>query len=155
MTGAAQDRPKEDTSNLTPVERIRYHLKTYRENPDRGHDWNDYDGPPRTALLLTTVGRKSGKIRTLPLLYRKAGDRYVIIASKGGADENPGWFVNLRAADEAEIQVRHDKFKIKSRVAEGVEREELWKEMTAMHPDYDEYQTRTTRVLPVVVLERF
>jgi len=132
--------------------RIKAHIETYRSDPEKGHDWNPY-GKPTTALLLTTTGRKSGKKRTLPLIYQKVGDNYVIAGSKGGADAHPVWYLNLVANPVVEIQVRHDVMKARARTATGAEREALWKEMVAMLPQYVEYQSKTDRQIPVVVLE--
>jgi len=132
--------------------RIKAHIETYRADPDKGHAWNPY-GKLTTALLLTTTGRKSGKKRTLPLIYRKVGPNYVIAGSKGGTDTHPVWYLNLVANPEVEIQVRHDVMKARARTATGAEREALWKEMIDELPQYEEYQARTDREIPVVVLE--
>jgi len=132
--------------------RIMAHIDTYRADPDKGHDWNPY-GKLTQALLLTTTGRKSGKKRTLPLIYKKVGSNYVIAGSKGGADAHPVWYLNLTAEPEVEIQVRHDVMKARARTATGAEREALWKEMVEVLPQYDEYQSKTDRQIPVVVLE--
>jgi deazaflavin-dependent oxidoreductase (nitroreductase family) len=128
------------------------HVRRYRETDgEEGHDWNG----GTTTLLLTTKGRKSGEPRTAPLIYRDADEgRYVVVASKGGAPDHPAWFKNLQADPKAEVQVRGDRFNARARVAEGQEREELWKRMNEVWPDYDQYQTKTDREIPVVVLER-
>lgn len=133
-------------------ERIKAHIETYRADPEKGHDWNPY-GKQTTALLLTTTGRKTGKKRTLPLIYRKIGPNYVIVGSKGGASEDPLWYRNLQANPEAEIQVKFDHLKVRARTAQGAERESLWREMVDELPQYDEYQGRTDREIPVIVLE--
>lgn len=139
----------------TPPEAASFlaHLKTYREDPDKGHAWNPY-GKPVTALVLTVKGRTSGKLRARPLVYTKVGDAWVIVASKGGSDEHPFWYTNLMAEPDAEIQVAHDHIKVRARTAEGAEREALWPKVVDQLPQYAEYQTRTTRQLPVIVLER-
>jgi deazaflavin-dependent oxidoreductase (nitroreductase family) len=133
-------------------ERIKAHIKLYREHPEQGHEWNPY-GKVVPALLLTTIGRKSGKARTLPLVYGKRGDAHVIIGSKGGAPDDPAWFKNLKSNPDCEIQVARATFKVHARVAEGAERAELWDMMVGVLPQYAEYQTLTDRQLPVIVLE--
>jgi deazaflavin-dependent oxidoreductase (nitroreductase family) len=104
--------------------------------------------------LLTTTGRSSGEQRTTPLIYAEDGDRYVIVASKGGAPEHPGWYQNLAKTPEVELQVMDDVFPARARTAEGEEREQLWRKANEVWPHYDEYQTKTDREIPVVVLER-
>ena len=127
------------------------HVRVYRETGgERGYDWRG-----TTILLLTTIGRKSGEERTTPLIHRTDGERYVIIASKGGAADDPAWFKNLsKNPDRIEIQVKGDRFPVTASVTEGPERERLWKLMTEVWPDYDDYQVKTDRQIPVVVLER-
>ena len=88
------------------------------------------------------------------LIYENAGDGYVVVASKGGAPEHPGWYRNLSKDPEVELQVKGDVFPARARTAEGEERERLWELMNEVWPHYDEYATRTERVIPVVVLER-
>ena len=105
------------------------------------------------VLLLTVTGRKSGKQRTTPLLYGLAGDAFVLIASVGGAPRNPAWYHNLQGR-EAEVQVLQGRVRVRARDAEGEERERLWAQMVAVYPPYAEYQQKTTRRIPVVVLER-
>ena len=127
------------------------HVRVYRETDgERGYFWKRES----TILLLTTTGRKSGEPRTMPLIFTYDGDDLVIVASKGGVDEHPAWYLNLRANPEAEVQVRGDVFKVRARDAEGEERERLWRQMAEAWPDYDAYQERTDRRIPVVVLER-
>ena len=127
------------------------HVRRYRETGGEvGHIWKR----GAKILLLTTTGRRSGQPHTVPLIYENDGDRYVIIASKGGAPADPGWYRNLRKHPEVEVQVLDDVFAARARVAEGEERERLWQLGTRQWPDYDAYQTRTDREIPVVVLER-
>jgi deazaflavin-dependent oxidoreductase (nitroreductase family) len=104
------------------------------------------------VLLLTATGRKTGKRRTMPLLYGRDGDNLVVIASKGGDPKHPAWYLNLQG-QEAEIQVGRDRKRVRARDAEGQERERLWAQMVGVYPDYAEYQKKTTRQIPVVVLE--
>ncbi len=127
------------------------HVKRYRETDGvEGHSWLKGS----TVLLLTTTGRNSGQPTTTPLIYTLDGDNPVIVASKGGAPEHPGWFRNLSKTPEVEVQIKGDRFAARARTAEGEERDRLWRQMSEMWPDYDEYQTKTDREIPVVVLER-
>ena len=103
-------------------------------------------------LLLTVTGRKTGKKRTSPLLYGPAGDGYVVIASVGGAPKHPAWYLNLQGA-EAEVQVGGKHVRVRARDAEGEERERLWRQMVDVYASYAEYEKKTTRRIPVVVLE--
>ena len=129
------------------------HLEIYRKDPDAGHDYFA-GGHPIIALLLSAKGRKSGTVRTLPLIYKKIGDAYVIVASKGGLPDHPMWYKNLVANPDCEIQVRREHIKVRARTAAGDERQRLWEEMAEAYPPYKEYQKRTTREIPVVVLEQ-
>lgn len=128
------------------------HVRRYRETGgNEGYDWRD----GTTILLLTTVGRRSGKPRTMPLIFRADDDgRPVVVASKGGAPQHPEWYRNLKANPEAEVQIKDEVFSAIARDAQGDEREALWARMAEVWPDYDDYQTKTERVIPVVVLER-
>ncbi|QKW40478.1 nitroreductase family deazaflavin-dependent oxidoreductase [Actinomadura sp. NAK00032] len=126
------------------------HVRRYQETDGaEGHDWQG-----TTTLLLTTTGRKTGKERTTPLIYQPDGDAYLIVASKGGADEPPLWFRNLEADPEVKVQVKGDKFTARARTATPEEKPAMWRKMAAVWPDYDEYQKKTSREIPVVVLER-
>jgi deazaflavin-dependent oxidoreductase (nitroreductase family) len=115
----------------------------------RGYHWRG-----TTILLLNTRGRSSGEQRTTPLIHRTDGERWVVVASKGGAPRNPGWFENLMAAPDVEIELPGERVPVRASVAEGEERERLWSLMTEVWPDYDAYQARTERQIPVVVLSR-
>jgi proline iminopeptidase len=127
------------------------HVRRYRETGGEvGHEWKKGS----KILLLTTKGRKTGEPRTTPLIYENAGDAYVIVASKGGAPEDPGWYRNLSKDPAVELQVKDDVFPAHARTAEGEERERLWKLAAKQWPDYDASQTKTDREIPVVVLER-
>lgn len=106
------------------------------------------------TLLLTTRGRKTGNATTTPLIYAEDGDNYVIVASKGGAPRHPGWYRNLSKDPDVQVQVKDDVFAARARTAAGDERERLWRLASQQWPDYDAYQTRTEREIPVVVLER-
>jgi deazaflavin-dependent oxidoreductase (nitroreductase family) len=126
------------------------HVRVYRETGgQRGYDWRG-----TTILLLTTEGRRSGESRTTPLIHRTDGDRWVVVASKGGAPSNPGWYENLQANPEATIQVRDERVPVRASTAEGEERDRLWSLMTEVWPAYDDYQAKTDRQIPVVVFSR-
>jgi deazaflavin-dependent oxidoreductase (nitroreductase family) len=126
------------------------HVDRYQATDgEEGHEWQG-----TTALLLTTTGRKSGDERTTPLIYQEHDGDYLIVASKGGADEPPAWYRNLEADPTVRVQVKGDKFTAKARTAGPDEKPEMWSTMTAVWPDYDEYQRKTDREIPVVVLER-
>ena len=134
------------------------HLRIYRESGGaEGHLFDaTIAGVPGLVpcLLLTTTGRRSGEKRTSPLFYGTAGDAYVIIGSKGGADTQPGWYLNLRANPVVEVQVGREQFTVRAREATGKEREQLFEQMAQMAPPYRAYQQKTKRELPVVVLEK-
>jgi deazaflavin-dependent oxidoreductase (nitroreductase family) len=126
------------------------HVRAYRETAgERGYHWRG-----TTILLLTTVGRTSGESRTTPLIHRTDGGRWVVVASKGGAPKNPSWFENLQASPEATIQVKGETVPVLATTAEGEERSRLWSLMAEAWPAYDDYQARTDREIPVVVLSR-
>jgi deazaflavin-dependent oxidoreductase (nitroreductase family) len=127
------------------------HVARYRETGGEvGHIWKRGS----KILLLTTKGRKTGEPRTTPLIYEQDGDAYVIVASKGGAPEHPGWYRNLAAEPQVELQVKDEVFPARARTATGEERERLWQLAARQWPDYDAYQQKTDREIPVVVLER-
>ena len=106
------------------------------------------------VLLLTTTGRKTGKKRTKPLLYLMDNDQVVVIASHGGAPTHPIWWRNLQHNPHAEVQIKRTIMQVKAREATPEERERLWPKMVALYPDYENYQKRTTRTIPVVLLQR-
>lgn len=132
--------------------KIKDHIRRYQEDPVAAHEHNPY-GKVVPALLLTTTGRRTGKQRRLPLIYKKVGNSFVIVASKAGMDNHPVWYGNLLAHPECEIKVALEHFNMRARTAEGAEREDLWAQMVEVLPQYAEYQSRTQRQLPVVVLE--
>ena len=105
------------------------------------------------ALLLTATGRKSGERFIFPLFYGKDGDSYIVVASKGGAPQHPGWYRNLLANPEVEVQVGTAKKKARARTATGAERARLWHKALEFWPPYADYQKKTEREIPVVVLE--
>jgi len=127
------------------------HVLRYRETDgEEGHVWREGS----TILLLTTNGRKTGLDRTVPLIYTWDGENPVIVASKGGALDHPGWFKNLMKTPEAEVQILDRHLPIRAREAEGEERVRLWRQMNGVWPHYEEYQAKTERRIPVVVLDR-
>ena len=127
------------------------HVRRYRAtNGEEGHIWRE----GATILLLTTTGRKTGQKSTTPLIYGMDGANPVIVASKGGAPRHPGWYRNLVANPAAEVQILGETFPVRARNADGEERERLWAMMNGIWKHYAEYQTKTDREIPVVVLER-
>ncbi|RFS81205.1 nitroreductase family deazaflavin-dependent oxidoreductase [Actinomadura spongiicola] len=126
------------------------HVARYQETDGEvGHEWQG-----TVTLLLTTIGRHSGKERTTPLIYQPEGDAYLVVASKGGDDDHPLWYKNLEANPEVKVQVKGDKFTARARTATPEEKPAMWSKMAAVWPDFDSYQTKTDRDIPVVVLER-
>ncbi|MEV0973724.1 nitroreductase family deazaflavin-dependent oxidoreductase [Microtetraspora glauca] len=126
------------------------HVKRYVETDGaEGHDWQG-----TTVAILTTTGRKSGIRRSTPLIYQKYGDAYLVVASKGGADEPPLWYRNLEADPNVEFQVRGERFAAVARTATPEEKPDMWRAMTATWPAYDDYQRKTAREIPVIVIER-
>jgi deazaflavin-dependent oxidoreductase (nitroreductase family) len=137
----------EDATKLYGAE----HIRRYRETDGEvGHIWKEGS----TILILTTTGRTSGEPRDTPLIYARDDDRYVIVASNGGDPEHPSWYRNLAKEPEVELQVLGEVFPARARTAEGEERDRLWEKANEVWPRYREYQTRTEREIPVVVLER-
>ncbi len=117
---------------------------------EEGYVWRN-DAP---ILILTTTGRKSGEERTNALIFGRYGDDYLVVGSRGGAPAPPSWYLNLVADPEVHVQVKGDRFAAHARTATAEEKSKLWKTMTAIWPDYDGYQQRTEREIPVVVLTR-
>jgi deazaflavin-dependent oxidoreductase (nitroreductase family) len=105
------------------------------------------------SLLLTTTGRKSGEKYIFPLFYGQDGNSYIIVASKGGAPEHPGWYRNILANPELDVQVGTKKLKVRARTASGEERARLWQKALEFWPPYADYQQKTQREIPVVVLD--
>jgi deazaflavin-dependent oxidoreductase (nitroreductase family) len=127
------------------------HVRRYQDTDGEvGYVWREGS----TILLLTTSGRKTGTEYTTPLIFGREGDDYVIVASQGGRPTHPDWYLNLVAHPDVGVQVKADRFEAQARTAEGDERERLWRAMNGIWKHYDEYQARTDRVIPVVVLER-
>jgi deazaflavin-dependent oxidoreductase (nitroreductase family) len=126
------------------------HVARYLETDGaEGHEWQG-----TTVLILTTTGRKSGESRSTPLIYGTHGEDHLVVASKGGAPEPPAWYLNLVERPDVTVQVLGDRFAAHARTATPEEKPELWSTMVERWPAYNEYQTKTTREIPVVVLER-
>jgi deazaflavin-dependent oxidoreductase (nitroreductase family) len=126
------------------------HVERYVEtNGDEGHDWNGTQ-----TLILTTRGRRSGEPRRNALIYGRDGDDYLVVASMGGAPRHPKWYMNLVDNPEVEVQVKADRFRAKARPATPEEKRRLWPIMVEHWPSYDDYQRKTQRDIPVVILER-
>ena len=136
---------------------IKNHIELYLTDPEAAHMWDSgvAGGPgPLPTLLLISKGRKSGEEKMLPLIYKKVGDAYVIIASKGGAPTHPAWYLNLVAEPHCQIRVGKEKMAVTARDAAGAEREDLWGQLAEVYPPYNDYQkTAGDRTIPVVVLE--
>jgi deazaflavin-dependent oxidoreductase (nitroreductase family) len=126
------------------------HVERYEATGGQeGHDWQGTQ-----TLILTTKGRKSGEPRKAPLIYGEHDGHYLVVASRGGTPEPPAWYLNLQAEPEVQVQVQDETFTARARDATQEEQPELWKIMTGHWPAYDEYQAKTERRIPVVVLER-
>ena len=127
------------------------HVERYLETDgEEGFDWHN----GTTILILFTKGRKSGQQRSHALIFREYGDDYLVVASKGGAETPPAWFVNLEADPHVEVQIKGDRFRATARVANPEEKPAMWAKMVEVWPGYDEYQHKTSREIPVVVLQR-
>ncbi|MEH1053728.1 nitroreductase family deazaflavin-dependent oxidoreductase [Micromonospora sp. CPCC 206171] len=127
------------------------HIRRYVETGgEQGHEWR----PGVFTLLLTTRGRRSGKLRRTALIYGRDGDAYLVVASQGGAPQHPAWYLNLLADPGAEVQVGAETFAVRARTAGPEEKPRMWRTMVDIWPAYDDYQTKTDREIPVVVLER-
>jgi deazaflavin-dependent oxidoreductase (nitroreductase family) len=127
------------------------HVADYRASDGAsGYVWRN----GTTILLLTTIGNKTGNPRTVPLIYREWDGAYLIVASKGGTDVPPAWYLNLSAHPNVSVQIKDEVFSARARTASAEERAKMWPHMTQVWPDYDEYQKKTDREIPIVVLER-
>jgi deazaflavin-dependent oxidoreductase (nitroreductase family) len=133
----------------SPREFVRNHIRRYVDSGGAdGYEWNG-----TTTLLLTTIGRRSGTARRTALIFREVDGEYVVVGSKGGAPDHPAWVLNLTANPDVRVQVKDEEFAGRARVADEAERAKLWPLMTEVWPDYDDYQKKTDRDIPVVVLE--
>ncbi|NKE59454.1 nitroreductase family deazaflavin-dependent oxidoreductase [Lentzea sp. PSKA42] len=135
----------------SPTSWVNKHIQKYVEtNGAEGHEWR----PGVHTLLLTTKGRKSGELRRTALIYQPDGSgNYVVVASQGGKPQHPSWYLNLSEDPVVDVQVAADKFQARARTAGPDERDQLWKLMNEVWPAYSDYQKKTDREIPVVVLE--
>lgn len=137
---------------------IQNHLDRYRAtNGEDGYLWDASLGGGKgmiPTLLLTTTGRKSGRELTLPLIFGRSAEDYVVVASKGGAPEHPSWYLNLEANPDVKLQVKAEKFNARAHTADAQERAALWPKMVEIYGPYADYQKKTGRQIPVVVLRR-
>ncbi|MGC4764152.1 nitroreductase family deazaflavin-dependent oxidoreductase [Micromonospora sp. DT46] len=139
-----------ETIQDSPVEWVASHVQRYLETDGAdGGKFHGYD-----SLLLTTRGRRSGTLRRTALIYGRDGDRYLLVASNGGAARHPYWYLNLCADPKVEVQVGAEKFRGTARTATAEERPRLWQVMTEVFPTYARYQKETEREIPVIVVER-
>jgi deazaflavin-dependent oxidoreductase (nitroreductase family) len=142
--------PEEKIQN-SPIHWVSDHIKTYlKTNGEKGHEWR----PGIYTLLITTIGRKTGRLLRTGLIYGMDQNRYIIVASKGGHPNHPEWYLNLKKNPEVCLQVKSEKFLARTKDAEGAERQRLWRMMAEIFPQYEDYQRRTLRKIPVVILER-
>jgi deazaflavin-dependent oxidoreductase (nitroreductase family) len=124
------------------------HVRQYEAtNGQTGHEWNGTQ-----ILILRTKGRKSGELRKAPLIYGRDGKDFLVVASKGGAPEDPGWYKNLESHSDIEIQVKADVLPVRARTASAADKKRLWPVMVKEWPDYDKYQQSTSRDIPLVIL---
>jgi deazaflavin-dependent oxidoreductase (nitroreductase family) len=134
------------------------HLTRYiATNGENGYLWDASLGGGKgmiPTLLLTTVGRKSGNALTMPLIFGRSGPDYVVVASKGGAPAHPAWYLNLQANPGVQVQVKAEKFAARARTADADERAALWPKMVELYSPYEQYQKKTGRQIPLVILER-
>ncbi|MEV6153854.1 nitroreductase family deazaflavin-dependent oxidoreductase [Nonomuraea sp. NPDC052129] len=134
----------------SPTDWVADHIRRYVETDGRdGHLYQEWP-----TLLLSTRGRKSGKLRRTALIYGRDGDRYLLVASNGGSDSHPAWYLNLVADPEVTVQVLADVFTARARTVTGAERSSLWRIMASVFPLYDTYQGKAEREIPLVILER-
>jgi deazaflavin-dependent oxidoreductase (nitroreductase family) len=133
----------------SPKDWVAKHIREYVESGgEKGHRWRGYP-----ALLLTTRGRKTGEMRRTALIYGRDGAAYLLVASNGGAQKHPNWYLNLSAHPEVEIQVGPELFRARARTATAKEKPRLWKLMTKIYPSYDQYQEKADREIPLVIVE--
>jgi len=139
-------------------DRIRDHLARYLATDGAdGYLWDTGLGDGKgmvPTLLLTTTGRRSGRIMTLPLIFGRSGADYVVVASKGGAPNHPAWYLNLQANPDVQAQVKAEKFAARAHTADAGERISLWPLMVELYSPYADFQLRTDRVIPLVIITR-
>ncbi|MFF4159692.1 nitroreductase family deazaflavin-dependent oxidoreductase [Streptomyces sp. NPDC001678] len=143
--------PERDENEVvdSPTGWVAAHIRRYDESGGReGHKWYGLD-----TLLLTTRGRKSGRLRRTAVIYGRDGDRFVIVGSNAGSPNHPLWYLNLQANPEAWIQVGEEHHAVRTRTATAEEKPRLWAMMTSIFPQYKGYQKKTDREIPVVIVE--
>ncbi|MBC7876842.1 MAG: nitroreductase family deazaflavin-dependent oxidoreductase [Anaerolineales bacterium] len=141
--------PKKEVFD-NPTGWVSKHIQTYLESDGKkGHKWNGH-----FTLLLTTRGRKSGKLRRTALIYGQDGENYLLVASNGGSENHPNWYLNLVEDSKVELQVGAEKFSARARTANVKEKPRLWKIMSKVFPTYDKYQAKAKREIPLIILER-
>lgn len=134
----------------SPTVWVAKHVGRYIESDGKkGHRWSGVD-----TLLLTTRGRTTGTLRRTALIYGRDRGRFVVVASNGGSKSHPNWYQNLVADPHVLVQVADERFEALARTATARQTPRLWRLMVSIWPEYEEYQTRTTRTIPVVILER-
>jgi deazaflavin-dependent oxidoreductase (nitroreductase family) len=147
--GSASMTPNEEVFD-NPKGWVAKHIRNYVESDGKkGRRWNGVD-----TLLLTTLGRRTGKLRRTALIHGRDGDRYVVVASVGGAKNHPSWYLNLRENPQARVQVGAEIFEARAASARSKDRTRLWREMVSIWPEYERYQMKCAREIPVVILER-
>ncbi|MGW0039002.1 nitroreductase family deazaflavin-dependent oxidoreductase [Gordonia sp. NPDC003376] len=157
MAGLPKDRPGQlDSPVVQKVIKVGSRLNTaiYRASRGRiGSTWRvgSAFSKPAPVCLLTTIGRKSGKPRTAPLLYLRRGDDFIVVASQGGLAHNPAWYLNLQTTPEVVIEVGRDRHDLVARTADDAERAELWPKLVEMYADFENYESWTDRTIPVVI----
>jgi deazaflavin-dependent oxidoreductase (nitroreductase family) len=140
----------QDDIRDSPVKWVADHVRRYAESDGKsGHLWSGVH-----TLLITTRGRKTGALRRTALIYGQDDDRFIVVASNGGKDKDPSWYLNLLEAPEVQVQVGPEKFAAHARPAAAGERTRLWGIMTSIFPMYENFQKKTSREIPVVILER-
>jgi deazaflavin-dependent oxidoreductase (nitroreductase family) len=133
----------------SPTGWVAKHIKEYvASGGEKGHEWRGVQ-----TLLLTSRGRKTGKLRRTALIYGRDGGSFVVVASVGGAARHPQWYLNLVADGEVNLQVGSTTIPARARTADPDERARLWPEMARIWPQYDAYQQKTRREIPVVILD--
>jgi deazaflavin-dependent oxidoreductase (nitroreductase family) len=140
----------QDEFTDSPVRWVADHIRRYATSEGKaGHRWSGV-----YTLLITTRGRKTGVLRRTALIYGRDGDRYVVVASNGGKDKHPFWYLNLLENPEVHVQVGAEKFVARARPATTEERPRLWELMTSIFSQYENFRKKTSREIPVVILER-
>jgi deazaflavin-dependent oxidoreductase (nitroreductase family) len=143
-------RGRDDSVTDSPRTWVAKHVRRYVESAGkRGHRWNGVD-----TLLLTTRGRRTGTLRRTALIYGRERGRYLVVASNGGSKAHPNWYQNLVADPHVVVQVAADRFEALARTATTRQRPRLWRLMVSIWPEYERYQARAEREIPVVILER-